>query len=167
MSEAVERWKAALHEAEGTIHDILANIEDEGDRAYLGSTNDTDTLKTLAMKLQALRFSEAAALTKPPEGEPVAWRVRVADGWPWHLSDDPDRQRDAGWEVQPLYTRPVAWPEGYKLVPVEPTEAMLAAARVAPTNSFRSHGPHYSDYASIYAAMLSASDGAGTEGGVG
>lgn len=56
-------------------------------------------------------ITKPAALTKPPEGEPVAWRVRVADGWPWHLSDDPDRQRDAGWEIQPLYTRPVVWPD--------------------------------------------------------
>lgn len=44
----------------------------------------------------------------------------------------------------------------WKLVPVEPTEAMLKSARLAPVNDFREHEPLFSDYAVIYRAMLAA-----------
>lgn len=43
-----------------TLNNIAADIEDEGDRAYFGSTNDADKLKEIAEQIDQWRFDRAA-----------------------------------------------------------------------------------------------------------
>lgn len=56
-------------------------------------------------------------------------------------------------------TRPSVVPEGYKLVPVEPTEAMLTAFHMTVEASALQDPLGY--YGEAYAALLSASTGEG------
>ena len=46
-SREVDRLRALVGRIDDTIFDIVSRIEDEGDRVYLGSTNDVDTLREL------------------------------------------------------------------------------------------------------------------------
>lgn len=122
--------------------------------------------------ISALRGEECRLPALTGEAEPVAWRYRFVvdrDGGlsDWFVVEDaasiPTHQQQT---VQPLYTRPqpVAWPEGFKLVPVEPTEAMFAAGMDPifdylndATDTLKSEDT----LAAVWTAMLSASDGAG------
>lgn len=88
------------------------------------------------------RAIEAAVLAKLREQEPVAWWVTLPSGeidW----SDEPIQHKEErpldtlipGCGYQPLYAAPlpavVQVPQGWKLVPVEPTPEMLMAAQEA------------------------------------
>lgn len=103
------------------------------------------------------------------EAQPVAWRhddgpfagiaitraKSVADSW-----------IDNGWTVTPLYTaqpapavpavlaQPVSG--GYKLVPVEATEDMIAAAMNCDDVSFNADETFCVNFGNIYAAMLAS-----------
>lgn len=98
---------------------------------------------------------------KPAEQEPVAWRYKK-EGAGWFVSDN-EPQYVEQWndieEIQPLYTapQPAAVPAGYALVPVEPTEAMLNAAR---DWSLKKYGQAVGNDGArgCYAAMLAAAN---------
>lgn len=83
--------------------------------------------------------------------EPVAWQFRhKPTNASWNYCSKTDAAEFAAigdYETRPLY----AIPEGYKVVPVEPTEAMLRAGREV-------FGEHVedtdSDYLRIYRAMI-------------
>jgi len=85
---------------------------------------------------------EAAVLAKLARQEPVAWQVHPFDYGIGHqgvyATTHLPQQRDAwirkGWAVQALYTRPAPQqadrqqvPDGWKLVPVVPTNEMTSA----------------------------------------
>ncbi|MFV1627977.1 hypothetical protein VWY34_15515 [Phaeobacter sp. JH20_02] len=57
------------------FHDQVSNIvdalEDEGDRVYLGSTNDADTLRDIAQTVQAIQWEK--------DEPPVDWHKRVQE----------------------------------------------------------------------------------------
>ena len=55
----VRRWRNTSNENDGLVshlNNIARDIEDEGDRAYFGSTNDADLLREIAGDLDAGRF---------------------------------------------------------------------------------------------------------------
>jgi hypothetical protein len=58
--------KALLLPIVSDLNNIAAEIEDEGDRAWLGSTNDADRLKEIAATLDNWRFEEATRPTPAP-----------------------------------------------------------------------------------------------------
>lgn len=64
-AELVQANAGLVHQAklidrlDTTIHHIVAKFEDEGDRVYLGSTNDADALRALSDDLSSARFEGA------------------------------------------------------------------------------------------------------------
>lgn len=95
-----------------------------------------------------------SALRLLGEGEVVAFRARnelAIGGWNYY---DADTFRSP--EKEPLYASPVppavVVPEGMALVPIEPTDEMVAAG-VAVGCEQASHGQHCDD---VYCAMLKA-----------
>ena len=109
--------------------------------------------------IQELRA--AAALTNPPEGEPVAWLGTTVDGWSDVTlnADNIAAWRGYGRQVQPLYTRPVAWPD---------REAVARAIADGFSNGCEPYAEatetqrlRYDMAADTILALLSASDGAG------
>ncbi len=53
----VQTMRALLIRALDVASNLYDGLEDEGDRTYLGSTNDADTLKKLVDDLTAYRWS--------------------------------------------------------------------------------------------------------------
>lgn len=90
-------------------------------------------------ELHSARAVEAAVLAKLAQQEPVAWLARRPNGDSCAFeADDPDLElarTDPTAIFHPLYTHPAPQqadrqrvPEGYVLVPVEPTDEMVDAA---------------------------------------
>ena len=77
------------------------------------------------------RAIEQAILNKLGEQEPVAWlQTSVEDGVDTVIARTykPDKFNAEWWRFDPLFTNPAtSVPEGYQLVPIEPTEAMQEA----------------------------------------
>ncbi len=86
-----------------------------------------------------------AALEREAKAEPVAWNIVQHDGHEW-ITVKPEyvevALQNKGWIAQPLYSspppdRPASQvrdiPEGWVMVPVEPTEEMLKACETALT----------------------------------
>lgn len=71
----------------------------------------------------------------------------------WHEDDDIEEELDPEWaERRPLFTRPAPGvPEGFALVPVEPTISMLMAG-----DQSRLSMEHPSRASAAWAAMLAA-----------
>lgn len=67
-----------------------------------------------------------AAIEQAEKVEPVAWRL-YKGGELYALRHKKD-DRGAYYTWEPLYTHPAPIPEGWQLVPVEPTPEMLAAS---------------------------------------
>ena len=63
-------------------------------------------------------------------GEPDGWQFFSPIDQEWHSTSDPDWHRKCGRALRAIYAapQPQQIPEGYKLVPVEPTEEMINAA---------------------------------------
>lgn len=101
-------------------------------------------------------------MTKPAEGEPVAWRARNYTEDEWTLLSNRDGRRHYR-RVEALYTRPVAWPdrEAVKKVRREIFEAMRWANRNWDADAIQV-GIREREAAENILALLSASDGAGT-----
>ena len=57
MKTDAERIKWLLDRSH-TISNIIDGIEDEGDRAYFGSTNDADELRAIGEELEAFWYSQ-------------------------------------------------------------------------------------------------------------
>ena len=57
MKTDAERIKWLLDRSP-TISNIIDGIEDEGDRAYFGSTNDADELRAIGEELEAFWYSQ-------------------------------------------------------------------------------------------------------------
>lgn len=100
--------------------------------------------------------------------QPVAWAIdselervlRRKDGGHGGLCClSPDKCRD---DLVPLYAVPPApaVPEGYALVPVEPTPEMVAAADSAFDDWWQGESPEPS-FTAVYCAMLAAAQGGG------
>jgi len=74
---------------------------------------------------------EQAVLNKLSEQKPVAWlQTSVEDGVDTVIArtHKPDKFNAEWWRFDPLYLHPApSVPEGYQLVPIEPTEAMQEA----------------------------------------
>lgn len=106
----------------GTLHGISASL-----RAALAAEPATSADYARGY---AEGFNDAC---KPKPAEPVAWRVRRLDSpkyWIIFMHKPVDAIADPEREVQPLYAAPpapAAEPEGYALVPIEPTQAMMYA----------------------------------------
>lgn len=77
------------------------------------------------------RAIEQAVLNKLNEQEPVAWlQTSVEDGVDTVIArtHKPDKFNAEWWRFDPLYLQPApSVPEGYQLVPIEPTKAMMWA----------------------------------------
>ena len=77
------------------------------------------------------RAIEQAILNKLNEQEPVAWlQTSVEDGVDTVIArtHKPDKFNAEWWRFDPLYLHPApSVPEGYVLVPIEPTDAMQEA----------------------------------------
>lgn len=56
MNDRTNRCRHLLHRIGDAIMDIAEGLENQGDRVYLGSTNDADTLKELSKLYQAYRW---------------------------------------------------------------------------------------------------------------
>lgn len=117
---------------------------------------DEEVFKCLPPEESALEFAraiEAAVLEKLKQQEPVAWQDTAKPSV--LLEHD---QLDPMWQpiMRPLYAAPVpaAVPDGWKLVPVEPTQAMYCAAN----EHYESN--EYCGNGGIYRAMLSAAPAA-------
>lgn len=112
-------------------------------------------------------YTHEEALAKPEqeqeqEQEPVAWRIKV------HKYDEETDESSFPWEYhhirgegQPLYLHPAPIPEGWKLVPKEPTKEMSdtfwsayipAPDGIAQSCSFED----FHDFRYMYKAMLDA-----------
>lgn len=119
-----------------------------------------------------------ALLTRPiAQGEAVAWV-------PWHPdhgfefdeleSDEAEfiakGSMDPGWIKHALYTHPSPEREGWKLVPVEPTEAMLAAPfnmdgwNLPPMEALFKAGLPACVFDAAYRSMLAAAPTTGSSG---
>lgn len=57
MKTDAERIKWLLDKSH-VISNIVASIEDEGDRVYFGSTNDADELRAISDELVAFWYSQ-------------------------------------------------------------------------------------------------------------
>lgn len=153
LSDATEHWNRRAPSPSGEAveprHDRQASegLNDWGDeaRSVLAPSPLVERLRShrvaLLMPLDkwadvadGLLEEAAAALTaSPAKGEAVAWQYRyVKDGgrstdWGEH-NPTLASYSDYTEETRPLYAAPlsVSTPQGWKLVPIEPTEAMLA-----------------------------------------
>lgn len=123
--EEVEDELADLQERYSNLSEIkriaeLHGISDIGFAALQGLSKDYETIEA---ERDALRAEMDAIKSQ----EPVVWRHDHGEengGWEYYENASCD-------ECQPLYARPVApaqVPDGWKLVPVEPTRAMLDEA---------------------------------------
>jgi hypothetical protein len=91
--------------------------------------------------------------------EAVAWRYRYPNESKWQLTLDRKQAHDKTGEAQPLYASPVVpTPEGeaWRVVPVEPTEAMIKAGETAAWDDSNTM-PAIRAMRKAYAAMLEAS----------
>lgn len=79
---------------------------------------------------------------------PYAWELPSI---PPRIVLHPDLNANYGGTVKPLYSAPMPAPEGWKLVPIEPTENMLEVYR-----TWHNEGLQHMDIG-IYKAMLEAS----------
>ncbi len=115
-------------------------------------------IRRYRMDWPALRAAllAAARVRAIPETEAVAWCCDDGEGGDLLLDTEPH----TGW--RPLYTHPDLpdTREGFKLVPIEPTKAMLAAAKAVRDNAKPSSGGRASS-AVIYRAMIAASPATG------
>jgi hypothetical protein len=59
-------YAKTLIKLRNTLIGVTTDIQDEGDRAYFGSTNDADRLKAIARKLDDLAWDEIMADSQPP-----------------------------------------------------------------------------------------------------
>jgi hypothetical protein len=118
---------------------------------------DAITYFDMGMRHSAIKAVERALQALQRSGEPVA-RV-IDDGTPegateWIPCCNRTRPLKAG-DLLYATPQPVV-PEGYVLVPVEPTEAILEALDVAMTGSVHGIGGWDNYIESLYKAMLSA-----------
>lgn len=115
---------------------------------YVGPCGDTELVEKLLAAAESL-------------GEPVAWRA-VGPSYTVVVTD-PERATDSRWE--PLYLAPQpAVPEGWELVPVEPTDEMIDAGCKQHTCEqqdywYSDEELRDSDCIDIYKAMLAAAGG--------
>ena len=81
------------------------------------------------------RTIEQAALNKLNEQEPVAWEFDTPahfGSWMGNLSYTEPTDGVGYKNKRPLYLHPApSVPEGYQLVPIEPTESMIAAMQAS------------------------------------
>jgi hypothetical protein len=151
--------------------DRIANLESENAqlRAELDAAttyglfqaNNCDVLQSQLKKIEA----ELAALGKQ---EPVAWIVEH-DDYPTevelineldHAPEIIGQEEAMGWRFTQLYTAPQpAIPEGFALVPVEPTPEILDRGVAFALNVTLSGDYTWSDYiADMYRHMLAAKE---------
>jgi hypothetical protein len=78
----------------------------------------------------------------------------MANAFPWppyRAGQEAENWKEKGYHEEPLYARPVpATPDGWRLVPVDPTPGMLEAGLSAQNEAWNVH------YAHIYAEMIAA-----------
>lgn len=98
------------------------------------------------------------------QGEAVAWQCQISVDGTWATVNSKalaDHAASAGCEVRPLYTAPAVAgvPEGYAVVPVEPTTEQISAAREETDRQFDTYGerPYHDD---IYRVMVKAAPSA-------
>lgn len=122
----------------GCCDTLLAALPSADDIATIVARSGLEGLRrTLAScDLTGLSHRAAAASSGTPP-QPVAWRFRfrASDGWSeWTaVSDQPQARASDNFQIEPLYAAPSGEgvspiPEGWKLVPIEPTEEMHVAA---------------------------------------
>jgi hypothetical protein len=107
---------------------------------YEGSQSECGILE------QEVAMFAGALVEELDKQEPVAWRQ--IDGNATRLTTY-IADKAGTWE--PLFTHPAPIPEGYALVPSEPTEAMIAAGNRVMGGSGR--------WTTLYKAMLAAAQG--------
>lgn len=61
LRDEKERYAKMLCKLRDTLIHVSDGIEDEGDRAYFGSTNDADELKEIIKKLDGLAWDRIMA----------------------------------------------------------------------------------------------------------
>ena len=127
--------------------------------------NHAQIENALSEELAALKREKQHLINGIGQGEPKAWMFKVWDGRRLNefaaIDYEPQKHDVYGWEVlkdkQPLYTQAPAIPEGWQLVPIEPTPEMIEAGRNAPmilAGNDEDDAPQ--DYINVYEAMLSA-----------
>lgn len=132
-----------------TEEEIQSCIE-EGERSfrcYKGGVRGQMVTSQDNLEWHYIAAAERMIFAKLAKEEPVAWSVFDEEGMPefwaaWpdacheHINDainEFDRVEATKFKVIPLYLHaPQAVPEGWKLVPIEPTSEMLSAAATAP-----------------------------------
>lgn len=146
-SGAVESWWRTLQFVEKAGDSVSVVAYSCAKRAAAGPDAWSQTCEEHCgdgARCPAAHLAGQSQATKA-QAEPVAWAAKNAAGWDFtsesramtndHINDalSTEEGRALGpWELVPLYAAPVAKeapavPEGWKLVPVEPTEAMRYA----------------------------------------
>lgn len=110
-------------------------------------------VRAYGTQVQTYEAALAAELEAMAEQEPVAWIDLRNDGtYLRHLTNNPE-QGDV-----PIYTTPQLGqiPDGWQLVPIEPTKGMVSQGYA--TNRFcqRNFGVYGADPKTLYRAMLAA-----------
>ena len=132
---------------------MILTVEDIREIAEQLTWYDGDTERL--DPVQFARSIEAKIEAKMRDQKPFAWYQPVEsdkDGW-MYIGKDKNWMGYLGtWrENQPLYKHPAPIPEGYALVPVEPTEAMLI--QITPVSA------ELSEWKANYKEMLAARSG--------
>lgn len=160
--EAENYWAPFMADLRAILSALQA-APSEPDTDNVSLLADLDAGKPCGREAAAvIRQLQADRKAAPSEGgEPVAWRYlprgNPADAWV--LSDTKPGDRGLWQAVEPLFARPPAPSEeplvGCVVVPREPTEAMLVAARKA---SQARYGKATADFlvTEAYRAMLAA-----------
>jgi hypothetical protein len=65
LEATVREMRALLSKTRNSFGYIVSAIEDEGDRAYFGSTNDADALRTLRDEFENAIFSSETPVREP------------------------------------------------------------------------------------------------------
>lgn len=72
-------YARTLFSLKDTLLNVTDDIEDEGDRAYFGSSNDADALRAVTQRIDALHWDEVLAHTQPKVDLYTAIENRMAE----------------------------------------------------------------------------------------
>jgi hypothetical protein len=144
---AIKQALAAQHEPENEPFVSLASVQEPV--AQPASEEDMRVYRAIA---DNYRKDLTAPPAQPAPVQPVAWRWVNPKGWLTYGEAPHDTFKST-----PLYTTQPAQPapvtEGWKQVPVEPTDEMLDAAQAVVTDIYRV------DADRVYTAMVQAAHG--------
>lgn len=123
------------------------------------------TLKELHDAAADERDALRARLAEIDAQEPAAWRIKIEELCFHGKSADALLQAVSSMTLhavpapEPLFERPVtarAVPDGWRLVPVEPTREMFRAATVVDDAAYVDGSQHGADVATLWEAMIAA-----------